>query len=235
VGGVAGTVGGPVAGVVMGTYGGLATRTVLARRRTAVVGQLRVRTLDALCGLAADLRAGASPTAAWRAAGLGRLGATATATGDVQTDRLIRRIEAARRLAERTGAPLADLVEQIEADARAIGRARASATAQAAGARATAWLLAALPAGGIALGYAIGVDPLRILLHTPIGAGCAVGAGVLQLAGLAWADRLTAVDSEPTSARTGAMSDGGGRPASATLDNRGLSAGTSAGLAGSSR
>jgi tight adherence protein B len=97
---------------------------------------------------------------------------------------------AAWRLAERTGAPVADLVDRIEADARAADRARAAASAQAAGARATAMLLAGLPIGGIALGYAIGADPLRVLLHTPLGAGCVVGALALQLAGLAWADRL---------------------------------------------
>ena len=83
---------------------------------------------------------------------------------------------AAWRLAERTGAPAADLVERIEADARAMDRAAAAAAAQAAGAQATAWLLAALPLGGIGLGYSIGADPLAVLLHTPIGAACAVGA-----------------------------------------------------------
>ena len=66
-----------------------------------------------------------------------------------------------------------------------------SAAAQAAGARATAWLLAGLPVGGIALGYGIGVDALDVLLHTPIGAGCAIAAAALQLAGLAWAERLS--------------------------------------------
>jgi tight adherence protein B len=81
-------------------------------------------------------------------------------------------------------------MERVEADARAGDRARASAAAQAAGARATALLLAALPAGGIALGYGIGVDPLRVLLHTPLGAGCAAGTVLLQSAGLAWAARL---------------------------------------------
>lgn len=95
------------------------------------------------------------------------------------------------RLAEQTGAPAADLVDRIEADARAADRSRATAAAQAAGARATALLLAALPIGGIALGYGIGVDPLRILLHTPSGAACAIGALLLQCGGLLWADRLS--------------------------------------------
>jgi hypothetical protein len=95
------------------------------------------------------------------------------------------------RLAEQTGAPAADLVERIEADARASDRSRATAAAQAAGAQATALLLAALPIGGIALGYGIGVDPLQVLLHTPLGAACAIGATLLQCGGLLWADRLS--------------------------------------------
>ena len=94
------------------------------------------------------------------------------------------------RLAERTGAPAAELVERIEADARAADRAHASAAAQAAGAQATALLLAGLPLGGIALGYGIGVAPLQILFHTALGGACAVGAALLQTVGLLWADRL---------------------------------------------
>ncbi len=100
---------------------------------------------------------------------------------------------AAVRLADRTGAPLAELVERIEADARSTDRGLAAAAAQAAGARATAWLLAALPLGGIGLGYGIGVDPLQVLLYTPIGGGCAIAAVALQVVGLLWAERLGAV------------------------------------------
>ncbi|MFF3853360.1 type II secretion system F family protein [Micromonospora sp. NPDC002575] len=107
-------------------------------------------------------------------------------------DRLRQLARAAVRLADRTGAPLADLLERIEADARAGDRGLAAAAAQAAGARATAWLLAALPLGGIGLGYGVGVDPVAVLLHTPVGGGCAVAAVVLQLAGLLWTERLGA-------------------------------------------
>ncbi|GIJ26485.1 hypothetical protein Vqi01_16470 [Micromonospora qiuiae] len=112
---------------------------------------------------------------------------------DALPDRPGRLAQAAVRLADRTGAPLAELVERIEADARSTDRGVAAAAAQAAGARATAWLLAALPLGGIGLGYGIGVDPLEVLLHTSIGGGCAVVAIALQVVGLLWADRLGAV------------------------------------------
>nr|WP_307798974.1 hypothetical protein [Micromonospora antibiotica] len=123
----------------------------------------------------------------------GRGSRSGTTTDDpAGTDRLERLARAAVRLADRTGAPLADLLERVEADARAFDRGMAAAAAQAAGANATALLLAALPLGGVALGYGIGVDPLAVLLHTPVGAGCALTAMGLQVGGLLWAERLGA-------------------------------------------
>jgi tight adherence protein B len=153
----------------------VAVRILRRQQADRLAAHSRVRALDALYSLAADLRAGAPTTTVSIVEGGGRLAWL---------------VEALRRVADQTGAPLADLLERAAADARATDRIGAIAAAQAAGAQATAWLLAALPAGGIALGYAIGADPLRVLLHTPIGAGCTVGAIVLQVAGLAWADRL---------------------------------------------
>ncbi|MEV6494379.1 hypothetical protein AB0M20_38025, partial [Actinoplanes sp. NPDC051633] len=174
-GGLGLLVGGPVAAVVLAAYSVFGVRAVvrhLVRRATA---ERRAAALDNLGALAADLRAGLPPQRA------------AAVRGDARIAELS---GAVWRLAERTGAPAADLVERIEADARAAERATKSAAAQAAGAQATAMLLAALPLGGIGLGYSIGTDPLRILLHTRLGAACAVGAVLLQCAGLLWADRL---------------------------------------------
>ena len=167
--------GGPVAAVVGAVYAGLAGRALIrraARRRQAVA---RTAALDDLAALAADLRAGLVSAPLTAAPAGGRI---AELTSSVW------------RLAEHTGAPAADLVERIEADARAADRAAASAAAQAAGAQATALLLAGLPLGAIALGVAIGADPVRVLLHTPIGAACAIVAVLLQGGGLLWADRL---------------------------------------------
>lgn len=191
---------GPVAAVAVGAYGTLAARALLRRRTGRYAVRARQHQLDQLCGLAADLRAGLPvPVAAERltpgppqpdgefsgdnaAAGAERGGAG-------RLDALAR---AAVRLADQTGAPLAELLERIEADARSSDRGLAAADAQAAGARATALLLAALPLGGIGLGYGIGVDPVAVLLHTPVGGACAVVAIALQVAGLFWAERLGA-------------------------------------------
>ena len=181
--------GGPVAAVVAAAYAGLAARLALRRSAARAAEGARRQQLDRLCGLAADLRAGLPISVAMSA--VATEGPDAGSTRPGGNDRISHLTRAAARLAEQTGAPLADLVERIEADVRATRRGLAAAAAQAAGARATAWLLAGLPLGGIALGYAIGVDPLDVLLRTPVGAGCAVGAIGLQFAGLAWADRLS--------------------------------------------
>jgi tight adherence protein B len=192
--GVAGAaLGGPVAAIAGLAYGGLAARAALRRRTTQHAERARRRQLDGLCALAADLRAGLPvSTATLDSTGtvMGEDTGPSVAPAGGQPNRITGLARSAVRLAEQTGAPLADLLDRIEADARAMDRGLAAAAAQAAGARATAMLLAGLPLGGIALGYGIGVDPLAVLLRTPIGAGCAVGAIGLQLAGLAWADRL---------------------------------------------
>ncbi|MER7330630.1 hypothetical protein ABT339_03080 [Micromonospora sp. NPDC000119] len=192
---------GPVAAVAVGAYGTLAARALLRRQAGQLADRARRRRLDELCGLAADLRAGLPVPVAGERLALGRPGTTPAGfgredatpgDGRAGSDRLERLARSAVRLADRTGAPLAELLERIEADARSTDRGLAAAEAQAAGARATALLLAALPLGGIGLGYGIGVDPVAVLLHTPVGGACAVAAVALQVAGLFWAERLGA-------------------------------------------
>ncbi|WP_431937002.1 type II secretion system F family protein [Micromonospora sp. RP3T] len=175
-GGVGAFLGGPVAALALAVYGTLAARAAVRRRARQAVQAEHRRDLDRLGAVAADLRAGLPTRHLF----------------DNGTGRIARLTRAAVRLADRTGAPLADLLDRIEADARAADRGLAAAAAQAAGARATAWLLAALPLGGIGLGYAIGVDPVAVLLHTPVGGGSAVAAVALQVGGLLWAERLGA-------------------------------------------
>ncbi|WP_436524622.1 type II secretion system F family protein [Actinoplanes sp. HUAS TT8] len=169
--------GGPVAALIGAIYAALGMAEWLRRAGRKRVAAGRATALDGLSALVADLRAGLPPAL--------------VAAGPLDGDgRLTHLTGAVWRLAERTGAPAADLLERIESDARAVDRAAASASAQAAGAHATAVLLAALPLGGIALGYSIGADPLQILLRTPLGAACAIAAVLLQCGGLRWARRL---------------------------------------------
>lgn len=168
--------GGPVAAFLCAVYPVLGVRAFVRRTVRRAAATARARSLDDLSAMAADLRAGLPPAA--------------LAVGALAGDLLVR-AEAAWALADRTGAPAADLIERIEADARAADRARATASAEAAGAQSTAMVLLVLPLAGIGLGFGMGVNPLRFLLHTPLGAGCAIAAALLQTAGLLWCERLT--------------------------------------------
>ncbi|GIE81233.1 hypothetical protein Aph02nite_71830 [Actinoplanes philippinensis] len=173
----AGLSGGPVAAIVAAVYALLAAREWRRRSGRRRAAEQRAAHLDDLTSLVADLRAGIPPAA---------VAASPTAPG-----RIGQLTDAVWRLAERTGAPAADLLERIESDARAAERSAKTAHAHASGTQTTAILLAALPLAGIALGHAIGADPVGVLLHTPLGAVCVAVALVLQFAGLKWAQRLT--------------------------------------------
>jgi tight adherence protein B len=104
------------------------------------------------------------------------------------------RVVIATSLAAASGAPLADVLERLETHLRAVDRARAVASSQAAGARVSAALLAVMPFAGVGLGVLVGVDPWRVLLHTPGGALALIVAVMLQLAGLGWVARLADIE-----------------------------------------
>lgn len=94
-------------------------------------------------------------------------------------------------LAQRHGLPLADVLEAFRKDVEGRTRFAANAHAGMAGARASAAVLAALPVAGLALGQAMGADPLRVLVATGpgqvlLGTGC-----TLIACGLGWSARLT--------------------------------------------
>jgi len=181
---------GMIAGGIAAVYAAMTVRVVLARRRDNAQHRAAGEAMDGLSALAADLRAGVDPDHA-AAAVLPSIRSAGPAGA-----RTAGRIAAACRVADVTGARLADLMERLEGDTRDLARLEASARAQAAGTRATAWLLAGLPAAGIALGYGIGANPLHELLHTAVGAICAGLALLLQVAGLLWTDRLARIPQE---------------------------------------
>jgi tight adherence protein B len=175
---------GDTAGLITGVYAATAIVIVAGRQVERARVAAFERGLDAVARLAAELRAGADPEVA-----VARV-LPAVRGADGGPGRLAVRVTAATTVAEQTGAPLSELLDRLEADAGASARVRAVAAAHAAGARATAWLLAALPVAGVALGFAIGADPLHVLLHTPVGAAAALLAVGLQLAGLVWIRHL---------------------------------------------
>ncbi|WP_329129868.1 type II secretion system F family protein [Streptomyces caniferus] len=187
----------------------------LVRRRLAARGAVRARdrrsvAVIGLCAaVAGELRAGRQPAQALLAAGAPGLGTAGSAVvaaarygGDVP-----RALRAAARLpgaagltgmaacwqvAVEGGAGLASGLERIAAALRAQRDQRDELRAQLAGPRATALMLALLPAGGLLMGSALGADPLRVLLHTPPGWGCLVIGGLLEWCGVSWTVRIVA-------------------------------------------
>lgn len=187
-----------------------------------------------LCATAAtELRAGRQPNRALLAAGVPDLGEAGSAImaaarygGDVP--RAFRAaaalpgadglngVAACWRVAVEGGAGLADGLERIAAALRAGRDQREELNAQLAGPRATALMLALLPACGLLMGTALGADPVRVLLHTPFGWVCLVVGGLLEWAGIAWTARIVAGALPPTGVRQGSgrrSAASAGRPA----------------------
>ncbi|MEV5436704.1 type II secretion system F family protein [Streptomyces sp. NPDC052682] len=176
-------------------------RRARERRADAVIG---------LCGaLAGEVRAGRQPgeallRAARDSGGLGAAQAVVLAAarfgGDVPGALAaaarqpgaegLRGLAACWRVAVDQGAGLAAGLDRLEGALRAERDQRADLRAQLAGARVTAVMLAGLPALGLLLGTALGVDPLHVLLHTGAGLGCLLAGGVLEGLGLWWALRI---------------------------------------------
>ncbi|MDG9726342.1 MULTISPECIES: type II secretion system F family protein [unclassified Streptomyces] len=202
--------GGSVLPVVAGAAG------VPLLRRTRLAGRARrdrERGRDAviaLCGaLAGEVRAGRQPGeallyAAHDSGGLGDGQAAVLAAarfgGDVPGALAaaarqpgaegLRGLAACWRVAVDQGAGLAAGLDRLEGALRAERDQRSDLRAQLAGARATAVMLAGLPALGLLLGVALGSDPLRVLLHTGAGLGCLLAGGVLEGVGVWWVSRI---------------------------------------------
>ncbi len=151
----------------------------------------------AVAQVAALLRAGAPPGAAWSRG----LGVPSDPTGVPEESELApavgglapaRALVAAARLARDVGAPLGGVLEAVSARLVAEAEARAERDAALAGPQATARVLLWLPAVGVLLGWALGADPLATA--TDGGAGtAAVGLGLVLLAlGRTWTARLVA-------------------------------------------
>ncbi|WP_131749151.1 type II secretion system F family protein [Frankia sp. Cppng1_Ct_nod] len=103
----------------------------------------------------------------------------------------LRQLAAAWRVSQNAGIPLAPLANRLAIVVRAEREQDGEITAALAGPRASGRLVASLPVVGIALGALLGASPLEILLGTPAGTACLAVGVTLDLAGLAWINRLT--------------------------------------------
>jgi tight adherence protein B len=94
------------------------------------------------------------------------------------------------RLAERTGSSLLGPVRRLRDADRGAAAVRRELSAQLAGPRATARLLAGLPVLGVVLGAGLGADPVGFLLGTGAGRSCLALGGLLVGLGLLWTGSL---------------------------------------------
>ncbi|MFF1408767.1 type II secretion system F family protein [Streptomyces sp. NPDC058289] len=183
-----------------------------ARARTA-----RAAEVVALCGaVVGELRAGAQPgralTEAMRRTVSGPGGPGAAETGVLAAAAFGGDVVAALRQAAREpgaeglaamaacwwvsvdgGAGLAAGLDRLEGALRAERDREESLRAQLTGARSTTTVLALLPVVGLLIGTGLGADPLRVLLHTPVGWGCLLAGAVLEALGLLWCRRIVRV------------------------------------------
>lgn len=114
----------------------------------------------------------------------------AGAAPDPEFDAALARVSAGVLLSARTGCSLAAVTAAVEDDLRAGQRLRQELRTATAGPRASALLLAGLPALGLAMGSGVGADPWRVLTTTAPGQVLLVVGVGLELLGLLWSERL---------------------------------------------
>lgn len=93
-------------------------------------------------------------------------------------------------VADASGCPLADVLSRLAAQLEVEDDAEAARQTALAGPKSTVTLLSWLPLTGLGLGIALGVDPVAILLNTPIGIAALLTGAVLTVAGRVWSARL---------------------------------------------
>jgi tight adherence protein B len=187
---------------------------VVVRRRSAArarrLEQRRREGVVELCAaLAAELRAGQSATTALVQAARGTADAAslvastlavAETAGDVPSALrrdaaapgagALRRIAACWWVAGTAGTSMAPGLSRLARSLRAEEAHRRSVASALAAPRATARLLALLPAVAVLMGTGLGARPLDVLLGTPVGGLLLVAGLSLTAVGVAWTDRL---------------------------------------------
>jgi tight adherence protein B len=215
---LAAIIGGALVPVLPGTAilaGAIVVATATLRRRRRQHASRRAVESVALQGalevLVGELRVGAHPVAAFETAAVDASGAVASALRAVAARARLgadvagglrsvaagsalplhwERLAVCWQLAQAHGLAIATLMRAAQLDIVERERFSSRVNAGMAGARTTAAVLAGLPVLGIALGQAIGADPVGYLLR---GGGWLLVIGVgLAATGLLWSDRITA-------------------------------------------
>lgn len=197
--------------VVVGAAAAIASLTAArlahaGRSRTRAAAR-RAESVEVVSLLASELRAGALGDAAIRSVASETAVIDAAARAAAQGADVVpalrevgaaagaglwTEVAAAWWVADRAGAPLAAVLTRLADRARDDLDLAVEVTAELGPARATARLMALLPAFGLLLGAGMGGNPVEVLLTTPLGAGCLLAGVLLACAGLLWIERVAA-------------------------------------------
>ncbi len=102
----------------------------------------------------------------------------------------LRALAATWAVADVSGAPMGAVLGGLAARLRQDAAARDAAEVALTAPRATARLLAGLPAAGLLLGWAVGADPVGVLTGTTAGAVSGLVGAALAVTGWVWSRRL---------------------------------------------
>ena len=105
---------------------------------------------------------------------------------------LLAELASAWFVAERSGAPLARVLDRLEETARDDHEIEREVQSGVAPARATGRLMAVLPVLGLSLGAGLGGDPVALLTGTVPGALCLAAGSACACGGLGWINRIAA-------------------------------------------
>lgn len=184
---------------------GAAARLVALGRRTCREHAVRTEVAQACSVIANQVRVGRIPAEALilAAADAPVLAVTARVHrngGDVVAALLtqaeqpgcagLRDLARAWQVGTRTGAPMAELLDQVAHALRSDQSVERTVAAELAGPRATGRVMAALPLCGIGLGYLLGGDPLGFLVGGPFGWACLVLGASFAAGGVLWIEWL---------------------------------------------
>ena len=184
---------------------GAAARLIALGRRTRREHAVRAEVAQACSVIANQVRVGRIPAEALTLAATDAPVLAVTARvhrngGDVVAALLeqaeqpgcagLRDLARAWQVGTRTGAPMAELLDQVAHALRSDQSVERTVAAELAGPRATGRVMAALPLCGIGLGYLLGGDPLGFLVGGPFGWACLVLGAILAACGVLWIEWL---------------------------------------------
>ena len=189
------------AGIAVATGWRLATSHL--RMRAALEAQRQVT--EACAALAAQVRVGRLPIQALATAAedcpilrpacsVQHLGGEVAAVWGSQARQRghggLAELARAWQISTQIGAPMAAALERVAEGLATEESVRAVVAGELAGPRATGKIMAFLPVVGLALGYALGGDPIGFLLQGLPGWTCLVGGVGLAAAGVLWVESL---------------------------------------------